>query len=59
MIGKGERAMEIAVTVAYYVMTAAIAALLACNFLKTKDVQKMVLYLVVLTPFMLRVLRIK
>ncbi|MCR4403465.1 MAG: hypothetical protein NUW12_11975 [Firmicutes bacterium] len=51
--------MEIAVTVAYYVMTAAIAALLACNFLKTKDVQKMVLYLVVLTPFMLRVLRIK
>ncbi|MGE5588232.1 MAG: hypothetical protein ACM3ZO_08470 [Clostridia bacterium] len=51
--------MEVAVTVAYYVMTAAIAAVLVSNFFKTKDVQKMVLYLVVLTPFVLRVLRIK
>ncbi len=51
--------MEVAVTVAYYLMTAAIAAVLVWNFLKTKDAQKMILYVVVLTPFILRVLRIK
>ena len=47
------------VTVLYYLLTAAIAVLLVRNFLKRKDWQEEVLYIVVLIPFLLRLLRLK
>ncbi|MCR4424864.1 MAG: hypothetical protein NUW23_01555 [Firmicutes bacterium] len=51
--------METFVTAAYYLMTAAVAAVIVSNFLKSRDPQRMVLYAVVFTPFILRLLRIK
>jgi multisubunit Na+/H+ antiporter MnhE subunit len=47
------------VTVLYYLLTAAIAILLIRNFLKRKDWQEEVLYVIVLIPFLLRLLRLK
>ena len=47
------------VAVLYYILTAAIALLLIRNFLKRKDWQEEVLYIVVLVPFLLRLLRLK
>ncbi|MDH4197647.1 MAG: hypothetical protein OEW05_09590 [Candidatus Aminicenantes bacterium] len=47
------------VTVLYYLLTAAIAVLLIRNFLKRKDWQEELLYIVVLVPFLLRLLRLK
>ena len=47
------------VTVLYYLLTAAVAILLIRNFLKRKDWQEEVLYIVVLIPFLLRLLRLK
>lgn len=47
------------VTVLYYLLTAAIAVLLIRNFLKRKDWQDEVLYIIVLVPFLLRLLRLK
>ena len=47
------------ITVLYYLLTAAIAVLLVRNFLKRKDWQEEVLYIVVLIPFLLRLLRLK
>jgi len=47
------------VTVLYYLLTAAVAVLLVRNFLKRKDWQEEVLYIVVLIPFLLRLLRLK
>ncbi len=51
--------MELSVSIEYYLMTAVFAVLLVANFLRAKDVQRMILYAVVLTPFVLRVLRLK
>ena len=47
------------VTVFYCLLTAAVAVLLVRNFLKRKDWQEEVLYIVVLIPFLLRLLRLK
>jgi len=47
------------VTVLYYLMTAFIVVLLAWNFLKRKDWQEEVLYIIVLIPFLLRLIRLK
>jgi hypothetical protein len=47
------------VMVLYYVITAFFGAVLFWNFIKTRDVQKAILYLVVLAPFVLRVFRLK
>jgi hypothetical protein len=47
------------VTILYYLMTAYIAALLVANFLKRKNWQEEVLYIIVLIPFLLRLLRLK
>ena len=47
------------ITLAYYAMTAGAAALLAYNFVKAKSWEREVLYLIVLVPFLLRVLRLK
>jgi hypothetical protein len=47
------------VTVLYYVLTAYIAVLLVWNFIRRKKWQEEVLYLIVLIPFLLRLLRLK
>ena len=47
------------VTVLYYLITASTAALLVWNFLKRKNWQEEVLYIIVLIPFLLRLLRLK
>lgn len=47
------------VTILYYVLTAYVAVLLAWNFLKRKSWQEELLYLIVLIPFVLRLLRLK
>jgi len=51
--------MNTIVTVLYYVLTASIAGLLIWNFLKRKDWQEELLYIIVLIPFVLRLLRLK
>ncbi|HSA95849.1 MAG TPA: hypothetical protein VLJ16_07355 [Acidobacteriota bacterium] len=51
--------MNTIVTVLYYLMTAYIAVLLVWNFLKRKTWQDEVLYIIVLIPFLLRLLRLK
>jgi len=51
--------MNTIVTVLYYLLTAFVAVMLAWNFLKRKDWQEEVLYIVVLLPFVLRLLRLK
>jgi hypothetical protein len=47
------------VTVLYYLLTAYIAVLLVGNFLKRKKWQEEALYIIVLIPFLLRLLRLK
>jgi hypothetical protein len=47
------------VTVLYYLMTAYIAVMLVWNFLKRNKWQEEVLYMIVLIPFLLRLLRLK
>ncbi|HVP92067.1 MAG TPA: hypothetical protein VMS75_12730 [Terriglobales bacterium] len=47
------------VTILYYLMTAAVAALLVWNFLKRKNWQEEVLYVIILIPFLLRLFRLK
>jgi len=51
--------MNTIVTVLYYVMTAFVAVLLVRNFLKRKSWQEEALYIIVLIPFLLRLLRLK
>lgn len=47
------------IMVLYYIITAFFGAVLFWNFLRSKDVQKAILYLVILMPFVLRVFRLK
>ncbi|MBN2415051.1 hypothetical protein JXO52_04380 [bacterium] len=48
------------IMIVYYLITAFTAAMLIWNFIREKsDRQKMVLYLIVLTPLLLRILRIR
>jgi len=51
--------MEAIVTALYYLLTAFIAVLLVWNFLKRKNWQEEALYIIVLIPFLLRLLRLK
>ena len=51
--------MSAIVTVFYYLLTAYVAVLLVWNFIKRKNWQDEVLYLIVLIPFILRLLRLK
>lgn len=48
-----------AIMILYYVITAFFGAVLFWSFVKSKDVQKAILYLVILMPFVLRVFRLK
>ncbi len=51
--------MQTLITWAYYGITAATAVVLLRNFVREKDWQREVFYLIVLVPFLLRVLRLK
>jgi uncharacterized membrane protein len=51
--------MNAIVTALYYLMTAAIAALLVWNFVRRKNWQDEALTIIVLIPFLLRLLRLK
>ncbi len=51
--------MDTIVTLLYYLLTAYVAVLLVRNFLKRKNWQEEVLYVLVLIPFILRLLRLK
>ncbi|MBE0556267.1 MAG: hypothetical protein IH628_03460 [Proteobacteria bacterium] len=51
--------MQTIITVIYYLLIAATSGLLVANFLKTKDWQRELLYVIVLIPFLLRLLMLK
>jgi uncharacterized membrane protein len=51
--------MNTIVTVLYYLLTAYVAVLLVRNFLKRKNWQEEALTIIVLIPFVLRLLRLK
>jgi uncharacterized membrane protein len=51
--------MNTIVTLLYYALTAYVAVLLVWNFLKRKNWQEEALYIIVLIPFLLRLLRLK
>jgi uncharacterized membrane protein len=51
--------MNTVVTIFYYLLTACVAVLLVWNFLKKKNGQDEILYIIVLIPFILRLLRLK
>ncbi len=51
--------MNLVISILYYALTALVAFLLVSNFLKSKKWQEEVLYLIVLIPFLLRLLRLK
>ena len=48
-----------AIMILYYVITAFFGVVLFWNFVRSEDVQKAILYLVILMPFVLRVFRLK
>ena len=47
------------ITILYYLLTAAVAALIIWNIIKSRKWQEEVLYILVLVPFLLRLLRLK
>jgi len=51
--------MQSLITAAYYGLVAFAAALLLYNFVRTKSWDREILYLIVLVPFVLRLLRLK
>jgi hypothetical protein len=51
--------MNAVITILYYLLTAYIAVLLVWNFIKRKNWQEEVLYIIILIPFVLRLLRLK
>jgi hypothetical protein len=51
--------MSTAIMIFYYAMTAFFSICLVVNFIRTRDPQKAILYLVVLMPFVMRIARLK
>lgn len=51
--------MQTLIMALYYLMVAITTVLLVVNFLRTKDWQREVLYIIVLLPFLLRLLMLK
>ncbi|MFC2083323.1 hypothetical protein ACFLSG_04715 [Candidatus Bipolaricaulota bacterium] len=47
------------IMILYYIIAAFFGVVLFWSFVKSKDVQKAILYLVILMPFVLRVFRLK
>lgn len=51
--------MNLLIMSLYYLMTGYFACCMAISFYRTKNAQKAILYLIVMMPFVLRVLRLK
>ena len=51
--------LQTVITVLYYLMVAFTVVLMVWNYIRTRDREKEVLYLIVLLPFLLRLLRLK
>jgi len=51
--------MNTVVAILYYLLTGYVAVLLVWNFLKGRKAQDEILYVIVLIPFILRLLRLK
>ena len=51
--------MATIVTILYYLLTAFVAVMLVWNFLRRKNWQEEALYVIILIPFLLRLLRLK
>jgi hypothetical protein len=51
--------MNMVITILYYLLTAYIAFLIVWNFLRRKNWQEEVLYIIILIPFLLRLFRLK
>lgn len=51
--------MQAMITLLYYVLTACTSFLLFINFLKAREWQRELLYVIVLVPFLLRLLMLK
>lgn len=51
--------MSVVITLVYYLICVYTIVFIAWNFIKTKDWQKAALEIVVILPFLLRVLRMK
>ncbi len=49
----------IMITILYYILSAFVAFLIIWNIVKSKKWQEEILYLIVLIPFILRLLRLK
>jgi hypothetical protein len=47
------------ITLLYYVLTAFVVVILVLNFIKATRWEKEILYIIVLLPFVLRLLRLK
>lgn len=47
------------ISIAYYLLVAAVAGLMLWNIIRSKKWQDEVLYVIVLIPFLLRLLRLK
>ena len=47
------------ITLLYYLLTGFIAVLIVCNLIRSKRWQEELLYILVLMPFLLRLLRLK
>lgn len=51
--------MQTGVTVLYYAMALYFLAAMIINVIKTRDLQRSILYLLVMTPFVMRLCRLK
>jgi hypothetical protein len=51
--------LQTVITLLYYLMVAFTVVLMIWNFIRTKEREKEVLYLIVLLPFLLRLFRLK
>ena len=51
--------MNTAIMILYYLMTAFFGLCFVVEFVKTRDIQKAILYLVILMPFVMRLARLK
>ena len=51
--------MDLIITIIYYILVGLISVVLIYNFIRTKEWEKEVLYLIVLVPFLLRLFLLK
>lgn len=51
--------LNMLITCAYYAITALFGAAICWNAYKSKDAQESILYIVILIPFVLRLMRLK